>query len=425
MKLLVVGSGGREHALAWKLANDSTTPEIFCAPGNAGTSEVAVNVPIPAEDIAGLIAWCRNNKPGLVVVGPEVPLCDGLADELAANRIRVFGPVRSAAMLEGSKAFSKDLMKAAGVPTAGFKTFDNHADALRYIRAKGAPIIVKADGLAAGKGVFVCRSSDEAEKAVEEIMTARSFGDAGNNVVVEECLEGEEVSILALVDGVNFIPLASAQDHKRVFDGDKGPNTGGMGAYSPAPVATEGLMAEVREHVFSRTLSELRKRGIVFKGVLYAGIMVTPGGIRVLEFNCRFGDPETQAIIPRIDGDLLPALMSCVEGCLTEKTIRWKSQASICVVMASGGYPGPYERNKVIAGLKDAGAMKDVTVFHAGTAPKDGNVVTSGGRVLGVTALGADLPGAIASAYRAVSVISFEGAHYRKDIGARALSRLK
>lgn len=417
----MAGGGGREHALAWKIAADSSRPEVYCAPGNAGTAEVARNIPIAAEDISGIVSWARANNPDLVVVGPEAPLCAGLADRLIAEGIRVFGPTADAAMIEGSKVFSKEVMQAAGVPTAEARVFSDAAEAKAWVRRRGAPIVVKADGLAAGKGVTVCRTVEEAETAIEDALTRAVFGDAGNRVIVEECLEGEEASILALVDGSRIVMLASAQDHKRIFDGDRGPNTGGMGAYSPAPVVAAEMLAAIREQVFERTLAELRRRCIVYKGVLYAGLMISRGRINVLEFNCRFGDPETQAILPRWDGDILPALNACIDGNLREDMVKWRPEPAVCVVMASEGYPGSYKKGALIEGLDRAAAMAGVAVFHAGTRREGGAVVTSGGRVLGVTALGADLPEAVRRAYDAVSVIRFNGAQWRRDIAARAL----
>ena len=421
MKILVIGSGGREHALAWKLAGDACRRDVFCAPGNAGTAGVGTNLDIAATDIDKLLAWAKANKPCLTVVGPEAPLCDGIVDRFNAEGLKVFGPCQAAARLEGSKVFAKEVMLAAGVPTAKYARFSSAAEAKAYIRKEGAPIVIKADGLAAGKGVTVAATVEQAEAAVDEALVQKAFGDAGATVVVEECLQGEEASILALIDGRNIVMLASSQDHKRIFDGDEGPNTGGMGAYSPAPVVKEDLWPVIREQVFERTLRELNKRGIDYRGVLYAGLMMTKAGPKVLEFNCRFGDPETQAILPRWDGDLLPALEACADGSLGEGMVRWKPEACVCVVMAAGGYPGNYAKGDAIDGLADAAAMKDVVVFHAGTKLAAGKVVTSGGRVLGVTALGRDLRGAVKRAYQACAAIRFERAHYRKDIAGRAL----
>jgi len=421
MKILVVGSGGREHALVWKLASDSGKSQLFCAPGNAGTSDLATNVPIDAADIDGLLDWAKQNEPDLTVIGPEVPLCAGIVDRFAAAGLRVFGPSANAARLEGDKAFAKDVMDSAGVPTAKSTSFTGLDAALQYVHQQGAPIVIKATGLAAGKGVFVCRTLTEAEGALRSILADRAFGDSGNTVLIEECLEGEEASILAFVDGEHVVMLASSQDHKRVFNNDEGPNTGGMGAYSPAPVVSEDLWPVIRAQVFDRTLSELKKRGITYRGVLYAGLMLTSKGMKVLEFNCRFGDPETQAILPRISSDLAPVLLACLDGTLSEDLITWREDACVCVVMASGGYPGRQETGKVIHGLDDTREQEDVIIFHAGTEERDGKVVTAGGRVLGITALGADLKVAVRKAYRTILKTTFDQAQYRTDIAARAL----
>jgi len=425
MKILVVGSGGREHALVWKLACSPQRPQLFCAPGNAGTVSLATPLDIKAEDIPAIVEWAKREQPDLVVVGPEVPLCAGLADRLAAEGIRVFGPSRAAAQLEGSKTFSKQVMEAAGVPTARAGVFSAPGPAKAYARRIGAPLVVKADGLAAGKGVTVCQTLAQVEAAIDEAMVGRAFGDAGNQVLVEECLVGEEASILALVDGERVVMLASAQDHKRIFDNDQGPNTGGMGAYSPAPVVTDALWPLIREQVFDRTLAELRRRGILYRGILYAGVMVTPKGIKVLEFNCRFGDPETQVILPRLDGDLAEILCACADGRLAGEMVKWRPDPCVCVVMAAGGYPGAYKKGAVITGLEAAAKKPDVVVFHAGTAlDAQGRTTTAGGRVLGVTALGRDLPQAIRQVYEAASCIRFDGAQYRRDIAQKALRRL-
>lgn len=436
MKIFVVGGGGREHALAWKLASDSCRPEIFCAPGNAGTAEIATNLDVSAEDLEGVLNWAKKNRPDLTLVGPEAPLCAGLADMFEAEGLRVFGPSKAAAQVESSKVFAKEIMESGGVPTARSHTFSDTAEAIEYVRSVGVPIVIKAEGLAAGKGVFVCSTPREADKAINDTMVKKVFGNAGKRILVEECLVGQEASILGLVDGENVVMLASSQDHKRVFNNDEGPNTGGMGAYSPAPVITDDLWPVIREQVFDRTLAELKKRGIIYKGVLYAGLMITSAGPKVLEFNCRFGDPETQAIIPRIDGDLTPALEACIDGTLKEEMISWRPEACVCVVMASGGYPGSYEKGKVIEGLEDACVLDNVVVFHAGTRVKvphprdprgptreDGRAITSGGRVLGVTALGEDLKRAVKQAYLAISKIRFDQAQYRTDIAARAFKR--
>lgn len=423
MKILVIGNGGREHAIVWKLACDSSKPQVFCAPGNAGTAELASNVAIDSSDIKGLLEWARKNKPDLTVVGPEAPLCAGLADAFKAEGFRVFGPSAAAARMEGSKVFSKEVMEAGGVPTARARTFTDAAAAGKYLMTVGVPIVIKAEGLAAGKGVYVCMTMEAARAAIEETMVKKIFGEAGARIVIEEFLDGEEASILALVDGRNVVILASAQDHKRVFNNDQGPNTGGMGAYSPAPVVTDSMRPVIKEEVFERTLAELRKRGIVYQGVLYAGLMIGRNGIKVLEFNCRFGDPETQVILPRMDCDLVPVLNACIDGTLSEKLIRWRKEPCVCVVMASGGYPGEYLKDQVIEGLAEVKDQKDVVVFHAGTRISDGKVITSGGRVLGITALGADLKSAIKNAYRALLKVRYNQSQYRTDIGARALRR--
>ena len=359
MKILVIGGGGREHALAWKLARDSRRPELYCAPGNAGTAALGTNLPIKAEDLDGLLQWAKTHRPELTVVGPEAPLCAGLADLFRAEGLRVFGPSRAAAQLEGSKQFAKDVMAAAGVPTARAAVFTEAGAAKEYVRQQGAPIVVKADGLAAGKGVTVAATVAEAEAAIDEALVRRAFGDAGRRVLIEECLVGEEASILALLDGQRVVLLASAQDHKRLGDGDTGPNTGGMGAYSPAPAVTADLLPFIRTRVFEPMLRELRRRGITYQGLLYAGLMLTADGPKVLEFNCRFGDPETQAILPRWEGDLLPALEACIDGTLDERLVRWRPEPCVCVVIAAGGYPGPYPQGDAISGLEAAAKVPE------------------------------------------------------------------
>ena len=421
MKILVVGGGGREHTLAWKLASDSCKPELFCAPGNAGTLEICTNLDIGAEDIDGLLQWAVENKPDLTVVGPEVPLCAGLTDRFNDAGLAVFGPNKAAALLEGSKLFAKEIMQAGGVPTAGAKSFTSADEARVYVAAHDFPVVIKADGLAAGKGVYICADNKDAELAINDVLVEREFGDAGSELLVEECLVGEEVSILALIDGENILMLSSSQDHKRTFNGDKGPNTGGMGAYSPAPIMTDELWPIVREEVFQRTIDELKKRGITYKGVMYAGLMVTTGGIKVLEFNCRFGDPETQVVIPRIKGDLVPVLQACVDGNLDDDMIEWRDESCACVVMAAGGYPGTYKKGDVILGLQEEAVKENVIVFHAGTTLQDDKVVTNGGRVLGVTALGKDLKSALDKVYDSLTHIEFDQAQYRTDIGKKAL----
>lgn len=423
MKILVVGGGGREHAIVWRLAQDSCRPTLFCAPGNAGTASLAQNVPVSAEDVPGLLAWALANRPDLTVVGPEVPLCLGLTDAFSAAGLRVFGPCQAAARMEGSKLFSKEIMNAAGVPTARSQSFDAADAAIAALADFALPVVVKADGLAAGKGVVIAQTRDEAVAAIRSMLVDAVFGKAGAQVLIEEFLDGEEASILALVDGEHTVLLPASQDHKRVYDGDQGPNTGGMGAYTPAPVVTPDLLPIITDTVILPVVRELKRRGIVYKGVLYAGLMIGPRGINVLEFNARFGDPETEAVLPRIGGDLIPALQACIDGTLCESHIRVRPEVAATVIMAAGGYPGPYKKGTPISGLEEAGKVPDSMVFHAGTALQNGQVVTSGGRVLAVTALGADLQTAVGRAYQAAEKIRFEGAHYRRDIAHRAFNR--
>ncbi len=424
MKILVVGNGGREHALAWKLSNDSTKPELFCTPGNAGTAELGTNLTLGVTEIDGIKQWCIENQPGLVVIGPEAPLCAGMADVLEAEGFRVFGPNQAAAELEGSKQFAKEIMKAAGVPTSAYETFTDPDAACAYVRERGAPIVIKADGLAAGKGVTVAETIEQAEAAIRDALEGHAFGEAGARVVIEDFLMGEEASILALIDGENVVMLASSQDHKRIFEKDKGPNTGGMGAYSPASIVTEAVLEKVKTEVYDRTLAELKKRGITYKGVLYAGLMVDQGQPSVVEFNCRFGDPEIQAILTRWEGDMLPAINAVIDGTLSEDLIEWKPEHSACVVMVAGGYPGDYSKGDEIQNIGKANAVDDTVVFHAGTALDGDKVVTAGGRVLGITSLGTDLPDALSKAYIAVETISFQKAFYRNDIAHRELTRM-
>ncbi len=424
MKVLVVGNGGREHALAWKLASDSRRPEIFCTPGNAGTAELGTNLSFAATDLVGIRGWCVEHKPDLVIIGPEAPLCAGLTDILEAEGIRVFGPCKAAAELEGSKDFAKAIMKSGGVPTAAYETFSDPEAACVYVRKRGAPIVVKADGLAAGKGVTVAENVSQAEAAIRDALEGNAFGQAGSRVVIEDFLEGEEASILALIDGEHVVMLASSQDHKRIFEKDQGPNTGGMGAYSPASVVTDAVLEKVRDEVYGRTLAELKRRGITYKGVLYAGLMIKDDQPSVVEFNCRFGDPETQAVLARWDGDMIPAIDAVIDGTLSENLVQWRNEHSVCVVMVAGGYPGEYAKGDAIENIDKANAVSDTVVFHAGTALKDGKTVTAGGRVLGVTSLGKDLPDALSKAYIAVETISYDGAFYRNDIAHREMKRL-
>ena len=423
MKVLVIGAGGREHTLIWKLAQDSCRPQLFCAPGNAGTAGLSTNLPFAAEDVPALLAWAKDNRPDLTVVGPEAPLCAGVVDAFTAAGLRVFGPCQAGARLEGSKQFSKEIMLAAGVPTARAEVFSDAPAAIQALEKFRTPIVIKADGLAAGKGVVIAQSREEAAQAIRSMLLDRVFGGAGATVLIEEFLEGEEASILALVDGEHVALLPSSQDHKRVFDADQGPNTGGMGAYSPAPVVTPELLPVILDRVIHPTLRELRRRGIIYKGVLYAGLMIGRNGPQVVEFNCRFGDPETEAVLPRLAGDLIPVLQACIDGTLSDSMIRVRPEACATVVMASGGYPGNYAKGLPITGLDKAATHPDVVVFHAGTTLRNGAVVTAGGRVLAVTALGKDMQTAVAQAYKGVNDIHFEGAHHRKDIARRAFDR--
>jgi phosphoribosylamine--glycine ligase len=413
MKVLVIGSGGREHTLVWKLAQSPRVETVYCAPGNGGT---AVNVPIPATDIAALRDFALREGIGLTIVGPEAPLVDGIVDTFAEAGLRVFGPNKAAARLEGSKIFSKETMSAAGVPTADYAVFDTPDAALAWLRAQPAdkPWVVKADGLAAGKGVLICDHRADAEAAVHQTMVAREFGNAGDRIVIEERLSGYEVSLLAICAGQEFVTLAPAQDYKRIGEGDAGPNTGGMGAYSPMPNLPQEIITFAREQVIAPML-----RAVDFTGVLYSGLMITPSGPSVLEFNVRFGDPETQVVLPRLETDLLDLLEAAVDHRLGEVETRWSPRKAVSVVLASGGYPGDYEKGKPISGLETAGAMPDVTVFHAGTKKVDDQIVTNGGRVLNVTALGDTFAQAIDRAYAAVGAISWEGMTYRRDIAAR------
>lgn len=433
MKILVVGSGGREHAIVWRLAQDEAKHEIFCAPGNAGTVGIATNLPIGAEDVAAVTEWARANNPDLVVVGPEAPLCKGLVDELAKVGVKAFGPVQAGARMEGSKRFAKEVMQAAGVPTGRAQTFTDAAAAKAALSAFGLPVVIKADGLAAGKGVVVAETLQDAEAAIDSMLVDNRFGAAGAEVLIEEFLHGEECSILALVDGERAVLLPSSQDHKRVFDGDKGPNTGGMGAYSPAPVVTDAMLPDIRERIILPVVRELKRRGIVYRGVLYAGLMVTPPGgktalsgstVNVVEFNARFGDPETEAVLPRLGGNFAETLLHVAEGRLADDDVVVKPDAAATVIVASGGYPGAYEKGKVISGLDAAAAVPNAIVFHCGTKrTADGAVATSGGRVLSVTGLGATLREAVDTAYAAVGKIAFEGAFHRADIAHRAFER--
>lgn len=418
--MLVVGGGGREHALVWKLAGSGRVAAVDCAPGNAGIARLARCLPVEADDVEGLARLAAQERYDLVLVGPEAPLVAGLADRLAAVGIPCFGPSRAAAAIEGSKAFAKEFMARHGIPTASFRVFDNPVEASEYVLAADGPVVLKADGLAAGKGVLVADDPRQAVAWIQEVMVRGAFGAAGRRVLVEERLEGEEVSVLALADGERFLTLLPAQDHKRAYDGDRGPNTGGMGAYCPVPHVEPGLLREVEETIVGPAVEGLAAEGRPYRGVLYAGLMLTQHGPRVLEFNCRFGDPEAEVVLPLLEADLYELALACALGDLEGRAVRWRAGAAACVVLASGGYPGGYEKGLAISGLEEAEALRDVIVFHAGTAARDGRVVTAGGRVLGVTGLGPDVGAALERAYAACALISFPGMHYRRDIGWRA-----
>lgn len=423
MKVLVVGSGGREHALVWKLGQSAHVSGMYCAPGNAGIAQHAELVDLAADDLDRLAAFAETERINLTVVGPELPLSLGIVDVFQARGLRVFGPTRAATQLESSKAFTKTLLREQGVPTAEFGVFRDPDEAERYLDNVGTPIVVKADGLAAGKGVVVCASHDQARAAVAAIMRERKFGAAGERVVIEEFLRGEEASFLAFTDGTHILPLAATQDHKPVFDGDQGPNTGGMGAYSPAPVVTPELTERLVEDVLTPIVRGLKARGIVYKGVLYAGLMIDTGQAKVLEFNVRFGDPECQPLMLRLKSDLFEVMNDVIDERLDQTRLEWDERAAACVVLTAGGYPGSYEKRQPISGLDQLADWPDGELFHAGTQRQDGRLVTDGGRVLGVAATGTDIARAVAATYAAVEHISWPGMHYRKDIGRRALQR--
>jgi phosphoribosylamine---glycine ligase len=419
MRVLVIGGGGREHALVWKICQSPKVTEVFCAPGNTGTAEIANNVPIPADQIDQLLQFALEKEIGLTVVGPEQPLVMGIVDRFQEKGLRIFGPTAQAAELEGSKAFSKDIMKKYGLPTAEYETFSSYELARKYFDKETGPIVVKASGLAAGKGVILCRNAKEGLDAVDTIMKDKSFGEAGDQVVIEEFLEGQEVSVLAFTDGNSVLLMESAQDHKAALDGDQGPNTGGMGAFSPAPVFTDLLRQKVRDKIMFPLVRAMKAEGRPYQGILYAGLMLTKWGPKTLEFNARFGDPETQPLLVRMESDIVPLFEACIDGTLDQCDLKWKPEPSVCVVMAAKGYPGSYEKGKEISGLDEAGALPDVVVFHAGTKGEGDKILTNGGRVLGVTATGPDTPSAISKAYEAVAKIKWDGIHYRKDIGSR------
>ena len=437
MKILVVGSGGREHAIAWRLAQDAEKHELYAAPGNAGIAEVAKCLAIKADDVAGVVAWAKAEKPDLVVVGPEAPLVIGMVDALEKEGIKAFGPVAAGARMEGSKRFAKEIMDAAGVPTGKAEVFTDAVKAKAALPSYGLPVVIKADGLAAGKGVIVAETKEQAESAIDDMLVGNKFGAAGAEVLIEEFLHGEECSILAMVDGNDAVLLPSSQDHKRVFDGDKGPNTGGMGAYSPAPVITSDKLPMIKEKIIMPVVNELTKRGIVYRGILYAGLMVNnensnPHGptalsgsdVNVVEFNARFGDPETEAVLPRLGGSFATALLHAASGCLKEEDVVVRDETAATVILASAGYPGSYEKGKEIKGTGNGEWGKgNSIVFHCGTKLDGDKVVTSGGRVMSVTGLGANLREAVDNAYDRIALISFDGMFFRKDIAHRAFER--
>jgi len=424
LKTLIIGNGGREDAIAWAISKSPRVSKIYIAPGNAGTSRYGENIDISPDDIAGLMAFAAEKAIDLTIVGPELPLTLGIVDAFRAKGLLIFGPSKEAAALEGSKAFCKDILKAASIPTADYEAFTYSADALQYLSTAALPLVVKADGLAAGKGVLICRTKDEADEAVNLIMGKKTFGDAGKKIIIEEYLEGEEASFLAITDGERVVPLAPAQDHKAIFEGDKGPNTGGMGAYSPAPIITPALETKILDSIIKPLIKAMNNAGKRYTGVLYAGLMISKtGGLKVLEFNCRFGDPETQPILARLEDDLFEILFESASGRLTKTKLNWSDKHSLCVVMASGGYPGSYKKGLPISGLEEAGKMDKVIVFHAGTKRSNGQIITSGGRVLGVTGLGKTIEEARTITYDAVKALKFEGAYYRKDIAIKALHK--
>jgi phosphoribosylamine---glycine ligase len=420
MKVLLVGGGGREHALAWKLAQSRILSRLIAAPGNPGIAALATCVSVKDSALEDVVPLAQREQVDLIIVGPELPLALGLADRLREEGFAVFGPSAAAARLESSKAFAKEFMARHGIPTARFRLFTETVAARAYCREEGAPVVVKADGLAGGKGALVCKTMEEADRAVAACLDHRKFGGAGSTIVVEEFMEGEEASFFVLCDGTSIVPVGAAQDHKRVFDHDQGPNTGGMGAYSPTPVLDATMQERVMAEIVRPTIQAMSKEGTPYQGVLYVGLMIERHGPRVVEFNCRFGDPECQAILPRLDQDLLPLLLAGAKGEGLPSALKWRTEASVCVVLASGGYPDAYETGHPITGVDEA-ARPGVTIFHAGTAMRDGVLVTAGGRVLGVQALGADIPEATSRAYAAVARISFAGVHARKDIGRRAI----
>lgn len=426
MRILVIGGGGREHTLAWKLSQSKQAEKMYAIPGNPGMANIAQCVSnISITDNAALVQFAKDNQVDLTVVGPEVPLANGVVDAFVEAGLKAFGPSKAAAEIEGSKAFSKWLMDKYNIPTAKFAVFTEAEAARAYVKKQGAPIVIKADGLAAGKGVIVATTLEQALEAVDSIMCDHTFGNAGSRVVIEECLIGEEASLLAFTDGETIVPMISSQDHKRAYDNDEGPNTGGMGTYAPAPVITKEVLARVQKEVLEPTVAAMRAEGRKYVGCLYAGLMITADGSpKVIEFNARFGDPETQVVLPLLDGDLAEICLACIDGKLAETEVKWKDEAAVCVVMAAGGYPQSYNKGDLITGI-DAAEAGGAVVFHAGTAKTDAGIVTAGGRVLGVTATAKDIKSAVDNAYVAVKKIDFKDVHYRSDIAYRAIARLK
>ena len=422
MKVLIVGGGGREHAIAWKLSQSQKVDKIYCTPGNAGIAELAECIEVAPDDFGALLDFVKYEWVDLTIVGPEDPLSKGIVDVFEKEDRRILGPTKAAAMLESSKVFAKDFMRRYRIPTAEYKVFSSYIHAEDHVRMMGAPIVIKADGLAAGKGVIVASTVDEAISALRLIMKDRAFGDAGDRVVVEKCLLGEEASFMVFTDGETIVPMVSSQDHKRVFDGDAGPNTGGMGAYSPAPIITPEFEKEIIDTIMRPVIEGMKSDGIKYKGILYAGLMIDNNKASVLEFNCRLGDPETQPVLSRLSTDLLDICLALTDGKLAELEVQWKPEPAVCVVLASKGYPGKYAKGDIIEGLEAAKKIEGVTVFHAGTSFSGSNIVTNGGRVLGVTALGDDIRSAKVRAYEAIEKIHFNGMHYRKDIADRALT---
>ena len=417
MKILVVGGGGREHAIVKKLAQSKKNPKIYVAPGNAGTEEIATNVAISVMDFDALVNFAKKEKIDLTVVGMDDPLVGGIVDRFEAEELRVFGPRKNAAVLEGSKAFSKDLMKKYGIPTAAYENYCDPQKAIKYLETTNYPIVLKADGLALGKGVLICKTFEEAKSGIEELMIDKSFGDAGNTIVIEEFLEGREVSVLSFVDGTHYALMTSAQDHKRAKDGDEGLNTGGMGTFSPSPFYTEEVDRFCKEHIYQKTVDAMRAEGREFRGIIFYGLMLTKSGVKVLEYNARFGDPETQVVLPRMENDIIDVFEACIDGCLDKIDLKFEDNAAVCVVLASDGYPLKYEKGKKIKGLENFEGKTDIFAFHAGTKKVNGDVLTNGGRVLGITAKAPTLKEARDKAYEATKLIDFENKYMRNDIG--------